>query len=246
LFHSEGFCSSPFGLSTEQVDVCSKWVFERFDEIMFTLRMKGMESVLKEVGFTEFKMRGYNRYDILLSDAQGKSHISFLEDDVPWLSLVKKILGDDCVLRHAGCMLSYPGSENQHWHSDGPHIDQTQFVTAHCLNVFVPLVELKKNNGPTQFIPTSHRNWDTTEKSMIAVCDAGQFIVMDYRIKHRGLRNRSTTPRPLLYFTYAIPSFKDKHNFSKKRYEALPPLIKFNTRQETIHKRRNMRGEYEY
>lgn len=36
-------------------------------------------------------------------------------------------------------------------------IDKKHYQKAHCLNVFVPLVELKKNNGPTQFIPTSQR-----------------------------------------------------------------------------------------
>eukprot|EP00954_Amorphochlora_amoebiformis_P023573 1360919-Amorphochlora_amoeboformis.AAC.1 len=36
----------------------------------------------------------------------------------------------------------------------------------------------------------------------------GQCILFDYRIKHRGLGNRSDQERPVIYITYAHKSFK--------------------------------------
>ena len=38
------------------------------------------------------------------------------------MPLVHALLGSDAVLTHFGCMLSFPGSAKQPWHSDGPHV----------------------------------------------------------------------------------------------------------------------------
>ena len=42
---------------------------------------------------------------------------------------------------------------------------------------------------------------------------AGGAILFDYRILHRGLGNRSTADRPMLYFTYGRQWFKDSTNY---------------------------------
>ena len=43
------------------------------------------------------------------------------------------------------------------WHADGPHLfEQGPTLPAHALNVFLPLVDLTAQNGPTQFAPGSH------------------------------------------------------------------------------------------
>lgn len=54
----------------------------------------------------------------------------------------------------------------------------------------------------------------------------GTAILMDYRLRHRGLGNSSKAARPLLYMTYAQPHYKDTFNFSLKRYRKMPELIK--------------------
>ena len=63
---------------------------------------------------------------------------------------------------------------------------------------------------------------------------ASPFVEMaDWRLKHRGLANRTREDRPLLYLTYARPWFVDKYNFSSERYEMLPPLCSMDaTRSE--------------
>ncbi|KAJ1622573.1 hypothetical protein T492DRAFT_885058 [Pavlovales sp. CCMP2436] len=48
------------------------------------------------------------------------------------------------------------------------------------------------------------------------------YLVFDYRLRHRGLANHSSQPRPLLYLTYAKPFFADATNFSATRYPELP------------------------
>jgi ectoine hydroxylase-related dioxygenase (phytanoyl-CoA dioxygenase family) len=90
--------------------------------------------------------------------------------------------------------------------------------------VFIPLVDLTRENGPTEFVPRSHVSWGAAEPSIVPCLKAGSYLVFDYRLRHRGLGNRSLAPRPLLYLTYAKPFFADLTNFSAKRYPPLPEV----------------------
>ena len=58
--------------------------------------------------------------------------------------------------------------------------------------------------------------------SKVSTFGAGRALLIDYRLKHRGLGNGSTDERPLIYLTYARPFWLDIHNFDKKRYPTLP------------------------
>lgn len=123
-------------------------------------------------------------------------------------------------------MLSMPGSETQPWHSDGDHLSSKKHLPVHCLNVFVPLVHLTPENGGTEMVPTTHilGHYDDKQPSTTVLAEAGQCILFDFRLRHRGLGNKSRKPRPLLYVTYCIPSFRDTMNFNKRRYLTLPRL----------------------
>ena len=44
---------------------------------------------------------------------------------------------------------------------------------------------------------------------------AGSAILFDYRILHRGLRNDTDAPRPMLYYTYGRQWFRDSTNYSE-------------------------------
>ena len=67
-------------------------------------------------------------------------------------------------------------------------------------------------------------NFDAPENPVAVCSPAGDVVLMDYRIKHRGMGNNSTEPRPLLYITYAKKGWTDRANFSSRRYRALPEL----------------------
>jgi hypothetical protein len=45
--------------------------------------------------------------------------------------------------------------QDQAWHIDGPHVNITKHEPCHCLNVFVPLINVDMTNGPTEFRPES-------------------------------------------------------------------------------------------
>ena len=107
----------------------------------------------------------------------------------------------------------------------------------HALNVFVPLVDLTADKGPTEFVPGTQFDFDLKVASKVITVDAGSAILFDYRVKHRGLGNRSNVDRPLLYITYARPFWLDIHNFDRKRYTSLPQVEDRGSRDERMQKR---------
>ena len=217
----------------------------------------------------QIKMRHTGRYDLQLSELSTPAYAStralpggyappsrclcpsspcrysFLKEDAPWMALVRAALGDDCVLTHFGCMLSFPGSATQPWHSDGPHMpgphdagDGEPFVAPlHAVNVFVPLVDITTLNGGTEFTPGSHVDFERRDvASRTPLVRAGHALIFDYRTRHRGLGNSSGDERPLLYLTYARPFWLDVYNFDTKRYQPLPEATHV-SREERMSKR---------
>ena len=75
------------------------------------------------------------------------------------------------------------------------------------------------------------------ERSMVPTLRAGRIVLMDFRTRHRGLGNNSQDDRPLLYFQYSVPGWKDP-NFSTRRYQTLPKLGKRMSREERMAQRR--------
>ena len=75
------------------------------------------------------------------------------------------------------------------------------------------------------------------ERSMVPTLCAGRIVLMDFRTRHRGLGNNSQDDRPLLYFQYSVPGWKDP-NFSTRRYQTLPKLGKRMSREERMAQRR--------
>jgi hypothetical protein len=105
----------------------------------------------------------------------------------------------------------------------------------------VDLVHSKtSSNGPTEFIPGSHSpkfNIDPSQfssasltESCIPLAKAGQAVLFDYAVFHRGLANLSDESRPVIYVTYGRKGINDLHNFSHERFAKLPEIIKPSTR----------------
>jgi ectoine hydroxylase-related dioxygenase (phytanoyl-CoA dioxygenase family) len=73
-------------------------------------------------------------------------------------------------------------------------------------------VDITVENGGTEFWLATHRlnHFEDEQQSVVILAKAGQPLLFDYRIRHRGLANRSQQPRPLLYVTFARASYEDK------------------------------------
>jgi hypothetical protein len=48
------------------------------------------------------------------------------------------------------------------------------------------------------------------------VADVGDCLLVDYRLLHMGMANRSDNVRPILYNIYQRPWFRDSKNYAKQ------------------------------
>jgi hypothetical protein len=231
-FLATGFavCPEEYALSEEQVKLCYDAVMKHYDACVATFAKLGLVEELRNIGFDKFKSRDVGRFDFQVPELQKNSRkFDFLSfEKCKWRDLIISLLGEGAHLIHQGCFLSLPDSTDQKIHTDGDAKMGT------IINVFIPLVDLTKENGPTEFLPASHlpsRSIDELSSRNESCCPyaplvkKGHLLLFDYAVYHRGLGNRSKESRPVLYLTYAKKGVKDKHNFSSSRYLQMPQLI---------------------
>lgn len=143
------------------------------------------------------------------------------------LPLVYRLLGDDAKLEYFASNTAMPGSTYQHVHSDNRSLFPTHEGTLplHALVVDFPLVDFTVDNGPLEIWPGTHRipealrQPDVIERAAnrvppqpTLIC-AGDILVRDIRMWHRGTPNHTQTPRPMLALVYF-----------REWYEAKPKL----------------------
>lgn len=231
------FCLTPM-----QIDKCYEAGIEHYDSVMRTVTARDLSRELQD-GFDVLRERGRGRFDMELP-VFDTPPFAFLQK-APWMPIVQEILGKQVVLIHKGMFLSMPGAERQTYHQDGPHLNKVVQKPCHAVNVFIPLVDLTLENGPTEFCLGSHVlghedfNEDCVQTPTVK---AGTPVIFDYRLGHRGLANHSKSCRPLLYCTYAKAAdgreFRDSVNFSRKRYHRIGDIVERGlTREERAQKR---------
>ena len=234
-----------WSLNEQQIQSCYDAGMEHYDQIMRTVTARDLFRELQD-GFDLLRERGKGRWDMNLPEFDTSTY-AFLNDTKksPWMPIVREILGKEVVLIHKGIFLSMPGSSKQVYHQDGPHLTTQYQKQCHAINVFVPLVDLELDNGPTEFCLGSHiLGYDGLDEDYVTTptVSAGTPIIFDYRLGHRGLGNSSKTCRPIVYCTYAAcgdgKEFRDSVNFSRKRYHRIGELVeKGLTRAERAEKR---------
>mmetsp|Transcript_43924 Transcript_43924/g.70614 ORF Transcript_43924/g.70614 Transcript_43924/m.70614 type:complete len:391 (-) Transcript_43924:60-1232(-) len=126
-FMQYGLCRLKRALTTRQTQSCLDLTLERLHEAFDTVRRLGLEQELVDVGFTTFKTRSRDRYDLRIPEFM-KKEFSYMNTKAPWLPLVKAILGSKIKVVHTGVMISLPGSETQPYHMDGPHLNEKKHL----------------------------------------------------------------------------------------------------------------------
>ena len=165
-------------------------------------------------------------------------------ESAAWWEVAKRAVGDDAVLHFAGCITSEPGAVSQALHVDGEHLFGASAeveTPPYAVTVFIPLVNtsLEAGNGPTQFVAGTHTSTAAAAREGARVASAGEggqeymlagatrdaeaptlcagdAVLADYRVVHRGLANTSSSSRPLLYLTIAAPWWADCKNFGTR------------------------------
>ena len=184
----------------------------------------------RQNGFHEIVMRNPGRYEIRWDpEIVGGASIQPLVDQLKGIipSLFNKEFADMSQLNlHISLIMATTDSTEQTFHADGEHLDLAQHQPVHCLNVFVPLVDVPDNRGPTEFYPASH--FTTRQPSPMKLDTAqlkppyapelkvGDALIFDYRTLHRGKPNLSRTNRPMLVFSFSEEWFTDVKNWPER------------------------------
>jgi ectoine hydroxylase-related dioxygenase (phytanoyl-CoA dioxygenase family) len=148
------------------------------------------------------------------------------------LELFHSLLTVHCRLASFGAVVAWPDAEDQAIHLDHPPLFENASIcdamSPYAITVVVPLVDMTEEMGTTAIWPGTHRNpdrlqtlrrlmerpnYDGAEKPITNLGDA---YLMDYRVIHGGLANRSENVRPILYMVYSRPWFRDGFNFSSQ------------------------------
>ena len=180
--------------------------------------------------FKEIGSRGGWRFDALvdLEDKDWEEVRLLASKDAPWVQFVDEMLPNGWNVA-VSVVYSYPGAKNQEWHADGRHLDrECDFegcgeAPPYGICVFMPLIDLNYEVGFTQFFLKSHKTSKLIgfgEASHIlnasydGILNAGQSVLYDYRLLHRGMANNSADViRPVLQFLYTAPSYRETKNY---------------------------------
>jgi ectoine hydroxylase-related dioxygenase (phytanoyl-CoA dioxygenase family) len=95
--------------------------------------------------------------------------------------------------------------------------------------VLIPLVEITRENGPTEFIKGSHKKEIVDEKTSeiyAPLTSPGDIVIFEGRTLHRGSANNSTKERMIAYITYTAEWYHDQ-TFVVNNY-LFPELAKQN------------------
>ncbi|MDX2163661.1 MAG: phytanoyl-CoA dioxygenase family protein [bacterium] len=138
-------------------------------------------------------------------------------------AIIKRLLTDQVILGSFGAVVSLPGAEDQHIHTDFPGLFPESMLDAmlppFAVTVVIPLVQITELTGSTRVWPTSHRLPREKFRAVDPVgplMAMGDCLFMDYRLVHQGAGNRSPAPRPILYNVYYRPWFRDHENYAKQ------------------------------
>jgi len=188
----------------------------------------------RQRGFQEIVMRSPGRYEISLealsAAAVGAEETPTLKDVVQKLAaIVPPMLHTTATNMSlaSSLIVSTPDAPEQNWHADGEHVDMKRHMPAHCISVFVPLINVTTVNlGPTELYPTSH--YTTRQPSPMKIepaklpaayaplLNVGDILVFDYRLLHRGKANMSTQNRPMLVLSFSQAWFRDDKNWPER------------------------------
>ncbi len=139
------------------------------------------------------------------------------------LPLMKRLLSDDAILGSYTCVTSLPGAKEQRLHKDHaalfPEASNLQ-LPPFAITMIVPLVDLTEETGTTRLVGKSHRESSKTAKTMPfhdPHLTQGSCFLMDFRLSHQGLANRSQSPRPIVSLVYQRPWFRDYLNYDNQK-----------------------------
>lgn len=140
--------------------------------------------------------------------------------------ILARLLGEEFILGSFTAVTSLPGAADMRVHKDHPALFSADELPGPQPTVgvttLIPLKGFDLSMGTTRIWKGSHRvsSEEAAEMEWQDPCaPKGSCLLMDYRLSHQGLANRSQFVRPVLSLVYNRPWFRDCVN-----YELQEPL----------------------
>ncbi|MGN6544743.1 MAG: phytanoyl-CoA dioxygenase family protein [Aureliella sp.] len=130
-----------------------------------------------------------------------------------------RLLGDAYILGSFTAVASLPGAQDMRMHKDHPALFDDQCASTlptFAVTTLIPLRGFDRAMGTTRVVKKSHR-YSSAESAEMEYQDpygpVGSCLLMDYRLSHQGLANRSPSIRPVLSLVYSRPWVRDSVNY---------------------------------
>lgn len=176
------------------------------------------EALIAEKQAREAFNRGEYRFQMYLPWAPPFSDPAFYEHPAV-LAVTEAVIGPDPALVYFASDTPLPGAGYQRVHSDTRVLfpEAAHSLPAYGLVLNVPLVDCSEENGSLEFWPggthllpsaVDRERLAQTMQSRRANLKAGDGLLRDLRMWHRGTPNRSTRLRPHLALVYVRPWYR--------------------------------------
>ena len=141
------------------------------------------------------------------------------------LPILNKLLGNDAILGSYTAVASMPGSQVQKMHQDNPALfgeKSDLSLPSFCIALIIPMIPLDEETGATRIVKGSHRpgHGDDDEEPLPhqdPTVDLGSCYLMDCRLFHQGMANRSDRVRPIMSLVYQRSWYRDSTNFKQQK-----------------------------
>ena len=137
--------------------------------------------------------------------------------------ILTRLLGESFILGSLTAVASMPGARDMRMHKDHPALfpgeDDSNSLPTFAITTLIPTLGFDPLMGTTRVVKGSHRKSSDDSAEMDSqdpYAPIGSCLLMDYRLSHQGLANRSSNVRPVLSLVYSRPWFRDSVNYSKQ------------------------------
>lgn len=184
------------------------------------------------------KLKKYGELEFLRNCGSfHKNYLNLIESE--WLNkFINTVLNDKAIIHgYHGILTSEESKDREssdkfspmRFHRDSPWFEKTRT----CVLILMPLVDFEENNGPTEYVPSTHlfknkpseKFLELNAKKMIG--SAGTVFAMDGTTFHRAGINKSGKIRPMLQMNWTLAFMKQQiEMWNNNRYGKCSDLVK--------------------
>ena len=203
--------------------------------------LEAFDPMLERKRASQTANRGANRFQMDLPFQAPFAHPDLYANPTV-LAILENLFGSDIICSYFASDSPFPGSDYQKIHLDCrlPFPECAAAMPVYSVVLNTPLVDYTEENGPLELWPggthliAQPRNLEEMAQKMPSIkplLKAGDILLRDPRVWHRGTPNRGTRSRPNVALVYSRGWFRFENHPTRIRipaaqYEAFSPQLK--------------------